>query len=323
MAERLNWLFDVLVTWDPDTGEWRPRTDAEAGRALADSGGQAAVERLRAGGSAGSETAGQLAALAGFFGVDPGFFGDEPDVADRIRTDVLLAALRECGVWSYRICRVPLSLVSHREQLQNALKRERAAIHGLGTWHDDRRVEQPSHDGGTTGMTATPMTKAQLHKLCRRLVDDLGLLPPFDPYEFCARLAAHRGRRIKVRATDLGATSGVGHLAPAREVDRIFVERDAPAPQQTLVIYHEVMHIVRDHLAAGDTVTCGVGPAEDPQSDDAQSGAYADWREWEAEVGARELARLALERPAPNRLRQAPGSAEHSIAAAFGFTHGR
>ena len=167
-------------------------------------------------------------------------------------------------------------------------------------------------------MTATPMSTAQLHALCGKLVDDLGMHPPFDAYQFCERLAGHRGRRIKVRATDLGATSGVGHLAPTRDVDRIFVERDSPAPQQALVIYHEVMHIVRDHLATGDSVTCGIGPADDPDA-----GAYADWREWEAEVGARELARLAGERTAPNRLPQAPGSAEDSIAAAFGFTHGR
>nr|WP_225953680.1 ImmA/IrrE family metallo-endopeptidase [Kibdelosporangium phytohabitans] len=142
--------------------------------------------------------------------------------------------------------------------------------------------------------------------------------PPFDAYEFCERLAEHRKRRIKVRATDLGATSGVGHLAPTATVDRIFVERDSPVPQQTLVIYHEVMHIVRDHLATGDSVTCGIGPAENPES-----GAYADWREWEAEAGARELARLAGRRPAPNRLTTRAGAAEHSIAAAFGFTHGR
>lgn len=313
VQERLNWLFDVLLTWDE--GAWRRRTDAEAGAALAELGGQDAVRALRAGGAA---APGQLAALADFFGVDPAYFGADAAVTDRIRDDVLAAALRDCGVSAYQICRMPVPAGTLRAQLQIALTRERAAIPAHRTWHDDRRIDAPIRDGGTTGMTATPMSMAQLHALCGKLVDDLGIRPPFDAYRFCERLAEHRGRRIKVRATDLGATSGVGHLAPTRDVDRIFVERDSPAPQQALVIYHEVMHIVRDHLATGDAVTCGVGPADDPGA-----GAYADWREWEAEVGARELARLASERTAPNRLRQAPGSAEHSIAAAFGFTHGR
>jgi hypothetical protein len=313
LAERLNWLFDVVVA--QDSGTWRPHTNAEAGQALAEVGGRAAVEHLRAGGAARS---GQLTALAMFFGVDPAFFGDDPATVDAIRDDLLVHALRDCGVLSYLICRMSVPVATQREQLRQALLRQRSTTVVRQTWHDDRRFDGPGHDSGTTGMTATPMSMAQLHTLCRSLVDDLGLTPPFGPQELCERLAAHRGRRIKIRATDLGGTSGVGHLAPTRNVDQILVERNAPAPQRTLVIFHEVMHIVRDHLAVGDTFTCGVGAAEDPAI-----GAYADWREWEAEVGARTLARLAQQRPAPNRLSPAAGSAEHSIAAAFGFTHGR
>ncbi|SMD25663.1 ImmA/IrrE family metallo-endopeptidase [Kibdelosporangium aridum] len=308
VAERLNWLFDVVVARDPATGAWRPYTNAEAGGTV--------VEQLRAGATA---EPGQLAALAEFFGVDPAFFGDDKAVVDRIRDELLIRALRECGFLSYLICRMSVPTATQREQLRRAILRERAVIGTLRTWHDDRRAEEePGHDGGTTGMTSTPMSISQLHGLCRKLVDDLGLNTPFGPHDLCDRLAKLRGRRIKVKATDLGGTSGVGHLAPSRDVDRIFVERDSPAPQQSLVIFHEVMHIVRDHLALGDTFTCGVGAAEDPAA-----GAYADWREWEAEVGARELARLAQQRPKPNRLPHAAGSADHSIAGAFGFTYGR
>lgn len=313
MAERLNWLFDVVVA--QDSGTWRPYTNTEAGQALAEMGGRAAVEHLRAGGS---PQPGQLPALARFFGVDPVFFGDDSAAVDQIRDDLLIQALRDCGVLSYMICRMSVPMATQRDQLRQALLRQRSATVPQQTWHDDRRFDGQGHDSGTTGMTATPMSMAQLHTLCRSLVDDLGLTQPFGPNELCERLGAHRGRRIKIRATDLGGTSGVGHLAPTRSVDQILVERNAPAPQRTLVIFHEVMHIVRDHLAVGDTFTCGVGAAEDPAT-----GAYADWREWEAEVGARTLARLAQERPTPNRLSPAAGSVEHSIAAAFGFTHGR
>lgn len=312
VADRLNWLFDVVAAQDPATGAWRLYTSAEAGRALAGVAGRMAVERLRAGAAALPD---QLAALARFFGVDPAFFGDDSAAVNQIRDDLLARALRDCGVHSYLICRMSVPVAAQREQLRHALLRERAATGTRQTWHDDWRFTEPGHDSETTGMTATPMSVAQLHLLCQSLVDDLGLTPPFDPYELCKRLAARRGRRIKVRATDLGATSGVGHLAPTRDVDQILIERNSPAPQQALVIYHEVMHIVRDHLAVGDTFTCGVDAGED-------AGAYADWREWEAEVGARALARLAQERPRPNRLPLASGPAEHSIAAAFGFTHG-
>lgn len=312
VAERLAWLFDVVVVQDPATGAWRPHTDAEVTAALAS---QVQVDRLRAGEP---PSPGQLAALARFFDIDPAFFGDDPAVVAEIRDSLLVSALRDCGVRSYVICRMSVPLVTQREQLRLALLRERASASPWQTWHDGLRFEKPDHDSGTTGMTATPMSLAQLHTLCRTLVDELGLVAPFGARDLCERLAAHRGRRIRIRTADLGGTSGVGHLAPTRGTDQILVEQNAPEPQQTLVIFHEVMHIVRDHLAAGDTFTCGVGAAED-----AEAGAYADWREWEAEAGGRELARLAHERPAPNRLPPAAGSADHSIAAAFGFTHGR
>ncbi|MCE7010297.1 ImmA/IrrE family metallo-endopeptidase [Kibdelosporangium philippinense] len=303
VAERLNWLFEVVVTRDPATGAWRPYTNEEAGGA--------AVERLRAGAA---PEPGQLAALAEFFGIDPAYFGDDLAVADRIRDELLVRGLRECGLLAYWICRIPV--ITQREHVRRALLRERADTGTIRTWHD--ADVQPGHDGGTMGMTPTPMDMAQLRELCCGLVDKLGLALPFTPHDLCERLAKQRGRRIKVKATDLGGTSGVGHLAPSRDVDRIFVERDSPAPQQSLVIFHEVMHIVRDHLTMSDSFTCGVGAAEDPVA-----GAYGDWREWEAEVGARELARLAQQRPKPNRLPHAAGSAEQSIAGAFGFTYGR
>ncbi|RZQ59658.1 ImmA/IrrE family metallo-endopeptidase [Amycolatopsis suaedae] len=312
VADRLDWLFDVAAVEDPATGRWRRHTTAEAGAVL--DGGQAAVERLLGGAPAEPD---QATALARFFDVDPALFGTDPAAAAEAADDLLTRALRRRGVLSYAICRMPV--VDRRDQLRRLLRPESSEgpTGSRRMWHDDPRLPRPSHDSGTTGMTATPRSVADLHALCQSLVSDLGLSSPFEPHELCQRLAAHRGRPIKIRATDLGATTGVGHLAPARRVDHILVERNAPAPQQALVIYHEVMHLVCDHLEVGDTLTCGLGSA-----DADASGAYDDWREWEAEVGARTLARLGRERPRPNRLPLAAGPAERSIAAAFGFTHG-
>jgi hypothetical protein len=167
-------------------------------------------------------------------------------------------------------------------------------------------------------MTA-PMSQERIRTLCQDMVHELGIRPPFGPHELCRRLGDSRGRPIKIRATDLGATTSVGHLVPRRRVDHILVEQTAPASQQALVIYHEVIHLLRGHLDVGESLTCGLAV---PADDTGQSGhgAYADWREREAEIGARTLSAMSRERPRPNVLPMAAGPADQSIAAAFGFT---
>lgn len=339
VADRLNWLFEVVAapvhsTADQEDGDgphWRLHTNAEVGEALAEAlgsddpvAGRTAVERLRSG-EAG--TAEELAAVAEFFGVGPEFFGDDQARVDAVRDQVLDLALRDSGVSGYLICRgrVP-SAARRRNQMRKALHSVRPAalpsVNVTPSHHrrspPDRRDDQPLPDGANedsgSSMTA-PMSEAQLRVLCRDLVHDLGLGTPFDPHELCRRLADRRGRPIKVRAIDLGATTGVGHLVPKRRADHILVEHTAPLSQQALVIYHEVIHLVRDHLDVGDTLTCGLAV---PDHDDEQ-GAYTDWREREAEIGARTLSAMSRERPRPNRLPVAAGPADQSIAAAFGF----
>ncbi|QWF85204.1 ImmA/IrrE family metallo-endopeptidase [Amycolatopsis sp. CA-230715] len=343
VADRLNWLFEVVAapveTGDAATDreaeevdgpQWRPYTNAEVGDALAaalgrdhPAAGRAAVERLRAGGAATDE---QLAAVAEFFGIEPEFFGDDQSRVDAVRDQVLELAFRDSGVSGYLICRGRRPSAAHRRiQLWKALHTVRPTALpsvNVSPSHSrrspaDRRDDRPLPDGASqdsgSSMTA-PMSEAQLRTLCRDLVHDLGLGTPFDAHELCRRLADRRGRPIKVRAIDLGATTGVGHLVPKRRADHILVEHTAPASQQALVIYHEVIHLVRDHLEVGDTLTCGL--AVDP---DDEQGAYTDWREREAEIGARTLSAMSRERPRPNRLPVAAGPADQSIAAAFGF----
>ncbi|GAA1939698.1 hypothetical protein [Amycolatopsis minnesotensis] len=345
VADRLNWLFEVVAApvrttdtaadrEDADGPYWRPYTNAEVGDAIAralgsddPAAGRAEVARLRAGGQG---TAEQLAAVADFFGIAPEFFGDDQASVDAVRDQVLDLALRESGVSGYLICRGRAPSAAHRRvQLRKALHTVRpTAIPSVNVTPshsrrspEDRRDDQPlpggaNQDSGPS-MTA-PMSEARLRALCRDLVHDLGLGTPFDPDELCRRLADRRGRPIKVRAIDLGATTGVGHLVPKRRADHILVERTAPASQQALVIYHEVIHLVRDHLEVGDTLTCGLA-VPDSDTDDDRHGAYTDWREREAEIGARALSAMSRERPRPNRLPVAAGAADQSIAAAFGF----
>ncbi|RZS44488.1 uncharacterized protein DUF955 [Herbihabitans rhizosphaerae] len=320
IAARLNWLFDV-VAQPVDDRTWRSFTTAEVGRALAEAlgdderAGQATVERIRTGAQARDD---QLAAIAAFFGVGPEFFGNDLALVDAARDDLLTRALTGCGAQPYSICRMPVPAVERREQLRRALRPVPAALRSTERTEPRPSQGQGDHFGGSdrdsgTAMTAARMTADQLHALCRALVHDLGLRTPFTPRELCQRLGERRDRPIEVRAIDLAATTGVGHLAPLPDADHILVERDAPAPQQAVVIYHEVIHLVRGHLDIGDTMTCGLPAGEDT------ADAYDDWREWEAEVGARTLSRLARERPRPNQLSREASPADHSIAAAFGF----
>lgn len=315
-AGRLRWLFEVVAAPEQG-GRWRRYTDAELVEFLASTlripnqSARAVLSGIRAGAPARPET---LEAIARFFQVRPEFFDDEAETVEVVQEAVVARQLRACGCWPYLVCRMSLPRAERIGQLRAALLRLRPLSScrpndGL-QWQDGH--DMPENDPGTAMMAPTPMSAAQLQGLCRGLVHELGLRPPWEPEELCRRLGERRGRRIKVRAVDLGATTGVGHLAPTGTVERIFVEQDAPLAQRALVICHEVVHLVRGHLDldAGDSLTCGL-----------DEDGSADWREWEAEVGGRALVALSRRRPLPNRLVGA-GPAEHSIAAAFGFSEG-
>ncbi|MGW1682605.1 hypothetical protein [Saccharopolyspora sp. NPDC002376] len=305
---RLNWLFDVVEVLDPVVG-WRSYTNAEVGLAVGAS--EDAIALARAGGQVSHDL---LKAMAHFFGIAPAFFGDDPIEVAHAHEKVLTHAVRDCGLRSFRICRgsAPSAESSSSGEL-DANPRSRTP----------REVEPDGHSSGGDGadgrfwssfLTGT-VDVAQMQALCQNLVTVLRMRAPFDPVELCRRLGTYRGRRIKVRGVDLGTTTSVGHVAQQRQVDSILYEKAAPSPQRDLVIFHEVIHLVREHLDVGESMTCGVvaSPAAGIRN------SYADWREWEAEVGARMLAMMSRRRPRPNDLPADTGTAERSIASAFGF----
>lgn len=160
----------------------------------------------------------------------------------------------------------------------------------------------------------------QIRVRCVELVRDLGILPPLDPVALCRRLSGHRGRRIRLTAADLGSTTSVGHLVVQSRSDRILYERSAPLPQRNHVIYHELMHLVLDHLADGEPLTCG--STLFTGGGDGEDGLYAGWQEWEAETGATILSGMSRERRRPDRLPTSVRPAEQGIAAAFGLVAG-
>lgn len=162
-----------------------------------------------------------------------------------------------------------------------------------------------------------PMNEEQLRARCYGLVDELGILPPLDPVSLCRRLSSARGRRIRLVPADLGSTASVGHLVVTPRADRILYQRGAPQPQQTQVIYHEVMHLVLGHLDDDAVLNCGSFLSADDGPDRADRGHYADTREWEAEFGATILSEMSRVCRRPDRLNGVTGAAERGIAAAF------
>jgi hypothetical protein len=190
---------------------------------------------------------------------------------------------------------------------------------------DSVRLSQSGVDESCEGLLmAERMTGQQLRDLCRDLVTDLSLRPPFTPWALCEELERYRGRPIKLQAADLGATSSVGHLLAEGGRDRILYERAAPGLQQATVIYHEVIHLIRGHLDGQTTLTCG-DSLDDDEDDDgaivtaAKGSLYSTWQEWEAEVGSTILVQMSRRRPRPDSLTRVAHPAEHGIAAAFGL----
>lgn len=314
IAERVNFLFDVIVRGvEHDTGSysWTPYSNEELGRALQDAveddEPRLKVERIRSGEAATPE---QIHIIAAFFEVDPAFFGDDETEISAIYHHVLDRALQECGVRDYRICRISRRTV--REQLRKALPVLRSSASSSQTPIRERHTQ---NSGSWRASMTGPLSEEQIKTICRNLIVELSMTPPIDPLELCSRLGALRGRKIKLKAADLGSTTSVGHVAPQRRCDRIIYDKAAPKSQQSLVIFHEIIHLIRDHLD-GEPLTCGLG---DPLSGSAPENVYSNWKEWEAELGARTLARISRERPLPNQLSPSSGDPERNIAAAFGF----
>jgi hypothetical protein len=162
-----------------------------------------------------------------------------------------------------------------------------------------------------------PLSHEEIRRVCRSLVFDLDLLPPLDPVVLCSALSRHRGRQIKLISGDLGSTTSVGHLVELPDHDIIAVESAAPGLQRAHVIYHEVLHLVLDHLHSRESLTCGSLSAQAGTSH--SENLYSDQQEWEAETGATVLSEMSAERPRPHLLSRQSRSAERGIAAAFGL----
>ncbi|GAB1510455.1 hypothetical protein [Actinophytocola sp. KF-1] len=91
----------------------------------------------------------------------------------------------------------------------------------------------------------------RLRRRCRARLRDLPLPVPFDVHELCARVAARRGRPIRLLPV-AGLTGVCGLWIATDTTDLICYERDTTRPHQDHIILHELSHVLCDHHPAGD-----------------------------------------------------------------------
>lgn len=187
--------------------------------------------------------------------------------------------------------------------------------------HIDRQISSGTVSEGRT-VVPDLLDEGGLDLLCRALVRDCNLELPLDPWELCRRLGRRRRRAITLVAASLGGPHSVGHLVALPRSDKIFYDKAAARGLQAQIICHEVIHLVRGHLDDQPELTCGAmlldPTASAPPTNQGRSPSlYAEWQEWEAEVGATYLSSLTRTRTIPAR---APASGEEAgFAAAFGL----
>jgi hypothetical protein len=90
---------------------------------------------------------------------------------------------------------------------------------------------------------------------------------PFDARALCERVAARRGRPI--RLIPMARLTGIcGVWIATSTMDLIFYERETTRPHQDHIILHELSHLLCDHYTASFPVTAKIErllPSLDPE----------------------------------------------------------
>lgn len=88
--------------------------------------------------------------------------------------------------------------------------------------------------------------KYRLRRRCLARLRDLPLPAPFDVHELCQRVAARRGRPIRLLPV-AGLTGVCGLWIATGTTDLICYERDTTRPHQDHIILHELSHVLCHH----------------------------------------------------------------------------
>lgn len=141
------------------------------------------------------------------------------------------------------------------------------------------------------------LRRHRLHRRCLARLRDLPLPAPFDVHELCERVAARRGRPIRLLPV-AGLTGVCGLWIATDTSDLICYERDTTRPHQDHIILHELSHVLCDHYPVSLSGTA-LFPDLDPGMVRAVLGraGYSSDEEREAETLASLIRQRATTRP--------------------------
>jgi len=131
-----------------------------------------------------------------------------------------------------------------------------------------------------------------LRRRCRRLLRELDVRPPLDVRDLCDRLAASRGRPIRLVPYPIEVPGPFGLWFATDGADFIVYQQETTRPHQDHIILHELGHMLADHHPHGDAEPADFlrGPAPDLDPDAVHRAlrrtSYDDAHEWEAETVA-------------------------------------
>ena len=146
------------------------------------------------------------------------------------------------------------------------------------------------------------LRRRRLRRRCLARLRDLPLPVPFDVHELCARVAARRGRPIRLLPV-AGLTGVCGLWIATDTTDLICYERDTTRPHQDHIILHELSHVLCDHhplsVPGGGGHATALFPDLDPAMVRAVLGraGYSSDEEREAETLASLIRQRATTRP--------------------------
>lgn len=136
------------------------------------------------------------------------------------------------------------------------------------------------------------LKERRLRSSCRRELRALGVQPPLDIDDLCARLGSRRERPLRLVPYPLPVPGPYGAWIATRTADYILYQQETSKAHQNHIVLHEIGHILAGHQGEPGTEDFGSGtgdqPPEHPDTDTIEHvlrrTSYDKSREREAEL---------------------------------------
>jgi hypothetical protein len=99
------------------------------------------------------------------------------------------------------------------------------------------------------------MQRTRFRRSYQDIVSKVGVPVPFDLDKFCVRVAAFRGRELKLHPMNIGSVPGLcGLYIELEHTDHVFFPADTSPVHQQHIVVHELAHLLRGHRATGSAL---------------------------------------------------------------------